>query len=381
MDIHQLYALFNSVKSNQLFGRYVTNLHIESCFSSLPDSCISVIGQSVEKRPIYGVRLGEGPERILMWSQMHGNESTTTKALFDCFNLLLRDDNYSKTILKQCTLFVIPILNPDGAHNYTRFNANTIDLNRDALNLSQPESRLLREVYENFNPDYCFNLHGQRSIFGAGANGRVATLSFLSPAQDEERSLTPNRKMAMALISRIALDLSEILPDGIGRYDDGFNINCVGDTFQSLGTPTLLYEAGHFPEDYDREEVRRFTFLAIIKGIETISKGFKVDMYKSYYDIPDNVKNYRDMAIFNAITVKNQDETVTIVFQFKEILEKGKIEFKPVIESIFESTDLRFHKTINAKGQLVKTVDNKEIHVGYENDFVLINNKKTALKP
>ncbi|WP_370391180.1 M14 metallopeptidase family protein [uncultured Winogradskyella sp.] len=381
MEIHQLLSLFNSVKSEQLYGRYVTNSHIEGCFSGLPDSCISVIGYSVERRPIYSITMGEGPNRILMWSQMHGNESTTTKALFDCFNLLLRDDNYFRTILKQCTLCVIPILNPDGAEKYTRFNANSVDLNRDAQNLSQPESRLLREVYENFNPDYCFNLHGQRSIFGAGHNGSVATLSFLSPSQDEERSLTPNRKKAMALISRIALELKDVLPHGIGRYDDGFNINCVGDTFQSLGTPTLLYEAGHFQEDYDREEVRRFVFLALVKGIEAIANSYEVDLFKSYFEIPNNVKNYRDLAITNAITAKDQVETLTIVFQFKEVLKRGKIEFKPVVESIFESTDLKFHKTINANGQLVRTIDNKEIQVGYENDFVLINNKKTALNP
>ena len=134
---------------------------------------------------------------------MHGNESTSTKALFDCFNLFETENDISKHILEQCTLVVIPILNPDGAEKYTRLNANLVDLNRDAKTLSQPESKVLRNIYNDFKPDYCFNLHGQRTIFSVGETSNVATLSFLSPAQDEERSLTSNRKIAMAIIAEI----------------------------------------------------------------------------------------------------------------------------------------------------------------------------------
>ena len=57
------------------------------------------------------------------------------------------------------------------------------------------------------------------------------------------------------------------IPNGIGRYDDGFNLNCVGDTFQNFGVPTLLYEAGHYANDYEREEVRRLMFIALLKGL------------------------------------------------------------------------------------------------------------------
>ena len=36
----------------------------------------SVIGHSVLNQPIYAHCLGKGP-KVLLWSQMHGNESTT----------------------------------------------------------------------------------------------------------------------------------------------------------------------------------------------------------------------------------------------------------------------------------------------------------------
>src|SRR5690606_25096737 len=112
-------------------------------------------------------------------------ESTTTKAVFDLLNLFAysKEDDV-KAILENCTIGIIPMLNPDGARMYTRLNANHIDLNRDAQNLTQPESKILKACFDDFKPDFCFNLHGQRTIFSAGFTNKPATVSFLAPAQD-----------------------------------------------------------------------------------------------------------------------------------------------------------------------------------------------------
>jgi predicted deacylase len=121
---------------------------------------------------------------------MHGNETTTTKALFDLIPWLVQHNQ--KALLEHFTFYIIPQLNPDGAKAYTRLNANQVDLNRDAIDLSQPESKVLRTVFERVNPDYALNLHGQRTIYGAGSMGEAATLSFLAPSADLERSVNPS---------------------------------------------------------------------------------------------------------------------------------------------------------------------------------------------
>ena len=165
--LHQRY------KEEQLFGRYITLEHIEPLLSLLPKQ---VIGQSVLGKPIYKITIGTGKTKTLMWSQMHGNESTTTKALFDFINYIQSDEAVS--ILENFTFCLLPMLNPDGAELYTRENASRIDLNRDAQNLTQPESKLLRKTFEEFQPDFCYNLHDQRTICGAGGDGNPATVSF-----------------------------------------------------------------------------------------------------------------------------------------------------------------------------------------------------------
>ena len=299
MNLEHLNSIYSLVKTPELFGRYITNSDIEKCFVRFPKSVISTIGSSVENRSIYSLKFGTGPKKILLWSQMHGNESTTTKALFDCFNLFMTNNAIPSTILDACTLMIIPILNPDGAQRYTRLNANEVDLNRDAQQLTQPESKVLRNAYDEFKPDYCFNLHGQRTIYNVGDSKISSSLSFLSPSQDEERTLTENRKISMSIIAKINEMMQSAVPGGIARYDDGFNLNCVGDTFQNMNVPTLLYEAGHCPNDYDREVVRRLIFCSILKGLNTIALGRDILDYKSYLKIPENRKQFYDIIIRN----------------------------------------------------------------------------------
>ena len=163
---------YSSFTESKLAGRYITNSHIEPL---LFDYNHSIIGHSTFGLPIYRIRIGTGNTKVLMWSQMHGNESTTTKSLFD----LLIFINTNTDWFDNLQLSIIPILNPDGAKAYTRVNANQVDLNRDAIDLSQIESRVLREEFDRFSPDYAFNLHDQRTIFGV--NDKPATYPYWLP--------------------------------------------------------------------------------------------------------------------------------------------------------------------------------------------------------
>ena len=379
MTSEQLTDLYNSLKEKSLFGRYITNKIIEGLldnFSSVFQ--FSTIGYSVEHRPIFSLKVGQGDTKILLWSQMHGNESTTTKALFDVLN------GFSKgkfsDILENCTLQIIPILNPDGAARYTRVNANEVDLNRDAQNLTQPESKVLRACFDSFMPHYCFNLHGQRTIFGAGRTGNSATLSFLSPAEDTECTLTVTRKKAMSVIALINEQIQKDLPNAIGRYDDGFNINCVGDTFQSLGVPTILYEAGHYQNDYDREETRFFIFKSLIYGLKSTATGVRIDNFKSYFEIPQNEKNFYDVIIRNSKLLDNSKSTVDIAIQYKEVLEDSIVKFIPFVEKVENLENYFAHNNIDAKGALVLDQDNNAIEVSNEIVFVMLNNRKILIK-
>ena len=371
---------YDSLKATSLKSRVLSNCDIEPLLSLLSDTFhVSTLGRSEIGLPIYGVKIGSGPKRILLWSQMHGNESTTTKALFDLFNYLKLED--FNAFLGTCTLFIIPILNPDGAKAYTRLNANKVDLNRDAINRSQKESIILRSVFNEFKPHYCFNLHGQRTIFSAGKSNNSSVISFLSPSEDAERTVTITRKKSMSIIHSMNGVLQIYLPNQIGRYDDSFNANCVGDQFQTLGVPTVLFEAGHYPGDYSREETRKYIALSIFTAIECIAYN-KVDEDTSslYFDIPENDTLFNDVIIRNALLdPSNPNDFCDIGIQHKEVLGPNGLLFKPTIDFIGDLSKKHGHMEINANFKAVSHPDFSVLSENYEIDFLLVKFVKKAL--
>jgi len=373
-------AYYSAVKFKEVTGRYITNRDLELFVNELSDKFkIEVIGNSVQDRPIKMITLGNGKIKILAWSQMHGNEGTTTKAVFDLLNAFkLNDEEVLSEILDLCTLYIIPILNPDGAKAYTRVNANGVDLNRDMQDLSQPESKVLMDQYEKIQPHYCLNLHDQRTIFSAGDGNNPATLSFLTPSKDQDRNIDEFRKQSMALIAGIAEDLSKSLKDKIGRYDDAFNINCAGDSFQYLNTPTILFEAGHYPGDYQREMTRKFVFQALISCLYQISQ-FDEDAgdYKKYFDIPENQKLFNDLIIRNA---KLNGDACEISIQFKESLKGDRIDFVPVIEKIEGKITKFAHREIDADGHEVGLPEKAKLGENVIVNKIIINSTELEVK-
>ena len=376
-------STFNSIiadyihfKETSLFGRYINTDHILPLLKNLEKHFqLDKIGKSNLGEDIFSIQLGSGKTKILLWSQMHGNESTTTKAVFDLLNvfLLKKEDVILKEILATCSLYIIPILNPDGARAYTRVNANEVDLNRDAKELKQVESNILRDAFNLFQPDFCFNLHDQRSIFSAGDSKFPATLSFLTPSMDVERSVQPSREISMKLIAAINEELSEYIPEQVGRYDDGFNANCTGDTFQSLEVPTVLFEAGHTGKDYEREKTREYVFIAMLAGLNAIAtNSYKQFTISDYFEIPENGKLFYDVLLRNA---KVKSEIVDIAIQFKEILKDGKITFLGSVENIAPNLAFFGHQEIDCKFKVVTLLDKTEISENVIADKILLNNE------
>lgn len=350
-------TLATQFTETSLQGRYITLKHIEPILKRpLYASGLTVIGRSVNNQPIYKYVFGTGKTKILMWSQMHGNESTTTKALFDLFNFLQSDVALAVQFRNECTICFLPMLNPDGAAAYTRENANNVDLNRDAQQLSQPESKVLRSVYNDFSPDYCFNLHDQRSIYGVGSSGKSAVVSFLAPSFNDNRDVNATRLRAMHIISFIYDALSKIVPDHCARFDDSFNLNCVGDTFQFLGTPTVLFEAGHYFDDYQRDYTRKLIFVSYLSALHYLSENdVVVNDIENYLSIPQNKVNFYDLFYINvSVIAQGIKKMFNFAIQYDELLVNQTLQFRGRIAAV-STVDLHFaHQVIDCKSKIYK---------------------------
>lgn len=360
-----------------MHGRYITLEHIAPLLKKR-QSRVKTIGQSVNGKPLLAYFAGSGKTRILLWSQMHGNESTATKVLFDLFNLLDHENETGRKLLSEFTFCFVPMLNPDGALAYTRENAAGFDLNRDFHSLTQPESHALVELFENFEPDYCYNLHDQRTIFGAGNTGKPATMSFLSPAFNNERDLNLTREKAIAVIAAMNDTLQTLIPGQVGRFDDTFNINCAGDNFQFRGVSTLLIEAGHFPNDYEREITRFYFFTALVSGFQQIYENDIVDnAIEKYLNIPQNKPIFFDFVYKNIkINYDGNEKITNFAAQYKEELAGNSLVFNAYVAQVNDIENHFGHIEYDGGGKIFASEFGNIPEIGQKANFTIGNDVK-----
>ena len=320
---------------------------------------IKTVGYSENNYPIRLIQFGSGDYHILMWSQMHGNEPTTTHGLKSLLEwIALRSFSPSEesddieTILSKTQVSIIMQLNPDGALSYRRENINGIDLNRDAQSLSQTESKILNRLHQELSPDVACNLHDQRTLYAAGSGGLPSAISFLAPAANKQRSITPARKIAMNYIVEITDYISKFIPNRVSRYSDAFNIHCVGDRFTSLGTPTILFEAGFIPGNYHRYTSAQLIYRSLKFLLKTASTSPQTafSKYSNQYElIPKNEIEYSDILLRN-VKINFNDKTSNyknLFITLKEELVDNKVCFMPVIVKSDGFAPKRAHFTID----------------------------------
>ena len=350
------------LKQQEINERYITNFKLESLLENLNKDIfkVSVAGKSVLQKNIYRVDFGTGNFKILLWSQMHGNETTTTKSVFNFLEKLSATKNTEWLHFFSFTF--LPILNPDGAEAFTRVNANGIDLNRDSVDLSQPESQLLRSVFNEVKPNLALNMHDQRSIFSVGSNPNPATLSFLAPAFNETCDINEVRTFAMQLIANMNDVLKNHAAENIGRFDDSFNINCIGDQFTHLNVPTILFEAGFASNDYQRKKAEKLVDISLETLLNSIiSQEYKKFSVEDYLQIPENEKNFVDLIIRNFST-KNTDfnDKNEIPVVFKEIIVNNQLVLTPIIDFISAPNYKYAHLVLNLNQQTINNENDIE---------------------
>jgi hypothetical protein len=245
---------------------------------------IQELGRSMEARNINLVTCGRGEKRILLWSQMHGDETTATLALMDLFNFLhhRRQEEWVREMLGTVTFYVIPMLNPDGAERVQRHTAVNIDMNRDARMQATPEACILKECQKKLAPAFGFNLHDQ-GVSSVGNSNAVTAISLLAPALDERRSTPPVRIRAMRLGAFVARILKQFADGRIATYDDTYEPRAFGDNMQSWGTSTLLIESGHWPQDPEKRVIRKLNYVALLSSLSAIGNGSYQDVELDHY--------------------------------------------------------------------------------------------------
>jgi hypothetical protein len=249
-------------------------------------------GASAEGRPILVLAAGTGPEKVLLWSQMHGDEPAATCALVDLLAHLVqtRDEPATRTLLSRLTLLVLPMLNPDGVARNDRRNAQGIDINRDAVDLQSPEGRFLKALRDRFSPAAGFNLHNQGPLLAAGPAGPQAALSVLAvPGADAEPD-GPAVRRKKGLAAVMARAAEPFAAGRVGRYDMDYTERAFGDSMSRWGTPTVLLETGGWHGPREAERLVRLNFVVLLSALHALARGEEAQAAPAYETLPYNAR-------------------------------------------------------------------------------------------
>ena len=339
------------------------------------------VGASLEGRAISMITVGTGTLRVLLWSQMHGDEPTATAALFDVLSYFQhhRDDPVVRRVLSQLTLYIVPMLNPDGAERFQRRNAQFIDVNRDALALQTPEGQLLKTLRDRLNPRVGFNLHNQSWATTVGDPPKPASISLLSVAYDKALSENADRKLSKKVCAVIRDALEPFASGQIGRYDDEFEVRAFGDNLTLWGTPVVLIETGAFPAATPDPFLVRMNFVAIVSALDSLATGSvdKADA-KGYDSLPKNESKGLYILVRNATVVAGTgvkpftaDIGISGVRRVRTVAGERQVYMQTSINDLGDLHTYAGLRTIDAGGLVVAPLWNPDLR---ENDEVELPN-------
>ncbi|WP_417443670.1 M14 metallopeptidase family protein [Joostella sp.] len=299
----ELFENYDSYKEESIKIRRFTHDKIVPLIEDLKgDSFFEVnkVGASIKGKSLNLISFGEGKTDVFLWSQMHGDESTATMAIFDIINFFKSEDfqQEKKVMLSELRIHFLPMLNPDGAELFTRRNALGVDINRDAVRLQSPESKTLKRVRDSLDADFGFNLHDQSTYYNASRTPKPATISYLAPAYNYEKDVNEVRGNAMKLIGYMNEILQEYAPGQVGRYNDDFEPRAFGDNIQKWGTSTVLIESGGYPNDPEKQFIRKLNFVTILSAVRAIAtKEYEKTSKDKYFNIPENDRKLFDLKL------------------------------------------------------------------------------------
>jgi UDP-galactopyranose mutase len=116
---------------------------------------------------------------------------------------------------------------------------------------------------------------------------------------------------------------------------------------------TVLFEAGHYQNDYNREETRKLIAISILKALSLIgSSDFSENDYSSYSAIPENGKLFFDILLKNVAVLENEHKiNIDVGVRYEEALEDGKILFTPKLISKGDLSAYFGHRTIDLQSR------------------------------
>lgn len=169
---------------------------------------------------------------VMINGSIHGTEFVGSDAIIQLIERFSFDnDETTKEILENNILIFNVVQNPDGRINATRFNGEGIDLNRDFITQSQPETQETVALIKEWNPMVFLDTHGYVKNYAPNKQGLI-----------EPCTVPHNPNYEYDLYEKWAMDQAEAMETEIMSNKGSFT----GSLYQSM-------EGTYIPQRDDAE--------------------------------------------------------------------------------------------------------------------------------
>lgn len=125
---------------------------------------VEILGKSAEDRNLYVLKFSnsefgkdKSKIKVLIFAQQHGNEQSGKEGALLLARELIKPEN--KYLFDRIDFALIPQMNPDGSEKNQRRNGNKMDLNRNHLILTEPETIALHKLFNEYRFEVTMDVH------------------------------------------------------------------------------------------------------------------------------------------------------------------------------------------------------------------------------
>jgi hypothetical protein len=327
---------------------------------------VETIGKSVEGRNLYAMKFSssefgkdKSKIKVLIFAQQHGNEQSGKEgALLLALELLKPESKY---LFNKIDFVLIPQMNPDGSEKNQRRNGNGMDLNRNHLILTEPETIAMHNLFNKYLFEVTMDVHEYFPYGGAWEKYGYVSVN------DEEVGTTSNVNVSEKIRTLSQIDY---LPY-IKKYLKVKNFTCF--EYSPGGPPEIDYiRHSTFDINDGRQSLgiqNTFSFIQeglngkdnFVDNIKHRTEGQKTGMLgllEYSYNHKDEIKKLVDEEREKLISGNCSDK---VAIQLDHFANGTKLEL-PLL-SYYSNTDTII--TVNDYRPIVKSIYGVERPIGY----------------
>jgi hypothetical protein len=340
---------------------------------------VETIGQSVQGRNLYAMKFSssefgrdKSKIKVLFFAQQHGNEQSGKEGALLLAQELLKPEN--RYLFDKIDFVLIPQVNPDGSEANKRRNGNDMDLNRNHLILTEPETQALHRFFDAYLFEVSMDVHeyspygGEWEKYGYRKNADVTLGATTNPnVSDKIREFSNTGAVPYVLKSLSINNFSSSVycPGGPPELDyirhSTFDVNDGRQSFGIQNTLSFIQEGMNGTDMFienikHRSQGQMHGMRAMLEYVYLHKNEIKKMVASSRKSLISGKSNPK--VSIQSEHVSNGEKLTLQLFSYSTLRDTTVIvsDYRPVVKSVYDVTKPAGYLIPKANKELVEWV-------------------------